>query len=341
MRTVQLLKNYYQILGIDRSADINQIQKAFRAKVKQVHPDVVEDKEQAKNDFIIIREAFDVLKDRGARAEYDERWDQQYGEKQDLAVMDDFVEDDEGFLNTPSKKSEDLYKREWEFFVKKPEEYMGMFFSVKKTISSSMISILSLSLSLVFSTIVAFISATLLAFFIIAVISVLAAVSISTLLGIIAVIFFAAMVYEWVEDMYEKLVNGFSRILSRQLIRVPRETGKSFLIFIYSLFIIMGIIGGYHLNDAVYTALGYKKLLAIIFYNAIHPFPILDLVAGALGAVIDAAFFILLNASLAGALFINGAITLKTLRIIGKTEYAKVKIVKQTGIEYQKTLLIE
>ncbi|MDP6047220.1 MAG: DnaJ domain-containing protein [Phycisphaerae bacterium] len=65
-------KDYYKILGLTRDASPEEIKRAYRTLVKQVHPDVSGDPDSAKR-FGEIDEAYDVLGDAQARWEYDHR----------------------------------------------------------------------------------------------------------------------------------------------------------------------------------------------------------------------------------------------------------------------------
>ena len=64
-------KDYYQILGVDASADSKAIKTAYRKLARKYHPDV-SDHHDAENKFKEVAEAYEVLKDREKRAEYDE-----------------------------------------------------------------------------------------------------------------------------------------------------------------------------------------------------------------------------------------------------------------------------
>jgi curved DNA-binding protein len=66
-------KDYYQILGVSRTAKSEEIQKAFRKLARQYHPDVAKgkDKAVAEEKFKEINEAYEVLGDEEKRKRYD------------------------------------------------------------------------------------------------------------------------------------------------------------------------------------------------------------------------------------------------------------------------------
>lgn len=65
-------KDYYETLGVDRTASADDIKKAYRKQVRKYHPDVSKDKDaDAKTKE--INEAYEVLGDADKRAAYDAR----------------------------------------------------------------------------------------------------------------------------------------------------------------------------------------------------------------------------------------------------------------------------
>jgi len=65
-------KDYYRILGVERTASDEEIRKSFRKLARQYHPDVARDKKVAEEKFKEINEAYEVLGDPEKRKKYDE-----------------------------------------------------------------------------------------------------------------------------------------------------------------------------------------------------------------------------------------------------------------------------
>src|SRR5215510_1932601 len=64
-------QDYYELLGVNRSASADDIKKAFRKLAMQHHPDRNRDDKDAEKKFKEINHAYDILKDPDKRAAYD------------------------------------------------------------------------------------------------------------------------------------------------------------------------------------------------------------------------------------------------------------------------------
>ena len=64
-------RDYYEVLGIDKSASEAEIKSAFRKLAKQYHPDVNKAPD-AEAKFKEIQEAYAVLSDEERRKQYDQ-----------------------------------------------------------------------------------------------------------------------------------------------------------------------------------------------------------------------------------------------------------------------------
>lgn len=64
-------RDYYEILGVSKSADINEIKSSYRKLALQYHPDRNPDDKQAEDKFKEATEAYEVLSDQQKRDKYD------------------------------------------------------------------------------------------------------------------------------------------------------------------------------------------------------------------------------------------------------------------------------
>lgn len=64
-------RDYYEVLGISKSAQDDEIKKAYRKLAMQFHPDKNQGNKDAEAKFKEINEAYEVLKDSSKRAAYD------------------------------------------------------------------------------------------------------------------------------------------------------------------------------------------------------------------------------------------------------------------------------
>ena len=65
-------KDYYEILGVSRSADEEEIRQAFRRLARKYHPDKTGNNNAAEDRFKEINEAYEVLSDPARRSRYDD-----------------------------------------------------------------------------------------------------------------------------------------------------------------------------------------------------------------------------------------------------------------------------
>jgi molecular chaperone DnaJ len=72
-------KDYYIVLGVSRSADLNRIKKAYRTVAKKYHPDASHSQESTEK-FREIREAYETLSNEAKREEYDRELERQGSE---------------------------------------------------------------------------------------------------------------------------------------------------------------------------------------------------------------------------------------------------------------------
>lgn len=65
-------RDYYEVLGVDKSADEATIKKAYRTLAKKYHPDMNPGDKEAEAKFKEVNEAYDILSDPDKKAKYDQ-----------------------------------------------------------------------------------------------------------------------------------------------------------------------------------------------------------------------------------------------------------------------------
>ncbi len=65
-------RDYYEVLGVSKSASEDEIKKAFRKMARKYHPDVNRDNPEAEEKFKEVNEAYEVLSNQERRAQYDQ-----------------------------------------------------------------------------------------------------------------------------------------------------------------------------------------------------------------------------------------------------------------------------
>src|ERR1700730_4259006 len=64
-------KDYYEVLGVTRGADADEVKRAYRKLARKYHPDVSKER-NAEAKFKDVQEAYEVLRDPEKRAAYDQ-----------------------------------------------------------------------------------------------------------------------------------------------------------------------------------------------------------------------------------------------------------------------------
>lgn len=65
-------RDYYEVLGVEKTASDDEIKKAYRKMAKKYHPDLNPDDKEAEAKFKEVGEAYEVLSDKQKRARYDQ-----------------------------------------------------------------------------------------------------------------------------------------------------------------------------------------------------------------------------------------------------------------------------
>ncbi|KAG2450634.1 hypothetical protein HYH02_004474 [Chlamydomonas schloesseri] len=72
MSTIAAARTHYDVLGVEPSADATAIKSAFRKAAKLLHPDVSKS-DDSEEEFIRVKEAYEILSDDRQRRAYDEQ----------------------------------------------------------------------------------------------------------------------------------------------------------------------------------------------------------------------------------------------------------------------------
>lgn len=104
------MKDYYQILGLEKSASQEEIKAAFRLYANKFHPDKQKGDKFFERRFIEIKEAYDTLGDLKRKSIYDKSLNQNLGNQSNTKSSDYY-----------SKKEQDLRKKEAELNRKEKE----------------------------------------------------------------------------------------------------------------------------------------------------------------------------------------------------------------------------
>src|SRR6185436_9208623 len=92
-------RDYYEVLGVERNANVDDIKKAFRKLALESHPDRNPDNPEAEARFKELSEAYAVLSDPDKRRKYDRMGHAAFGgdgragyERVDFGSMSEILE---------------------------------------------------------------------------------------------------------------------------------------------------------------------------------------------------------------------------------------------------------
>lgn len=83
-------KDYYKVLGVQKTATQDEIKKAYRKLAQKYHPDMNQNNKESEEKFKEISEAYEVLKDKERRSKYDNLGSRYNQHRQSGGVNSDF-----------------------------------------------------------------------------------------------------------------------------------------------------------------------------------------------------------------------------------------------------------
>jgi curved DNA-binding protein CbpA len=83
-----MLKDYYKILGVDRTASSEQIKKAYYHLAKKYHPDINKKDPKAQKKYQLVAEAYKVIGDLDNRLDYALKLYEEYNREIEISEAD-------------------------------------------------------------------------------------------------------------------------------------------------------------------------------------------------------------------------------------------------------------
>lgn len=95
------MKNYYEILEVDKKASLDIIKKIYKLKIKRTHPDLFtgEEKIKAERETKLLNEAYSILSDENKRKEYDKILEQDINNSELLKEENKILKEQIVYLN--------------------------------------------------------------------------------------------------------------------------------------------------------------------------------------------------------------------------------------------------
>jgi len=233
-------KDYYRILEVPPDASTDTIKTAFRSLARKTHPDVSDDPSNYAA-FVLIREAYEILTDTSRREAYHALWTRYHG--------DNHEKGDENYyhsvFNDFGGPREGAYEDEWEFFVRDPDEYLGMFEKTVKLITASMLA--SMISGLVTAGVFSFLCGMLCLLLVLAasIMFFVSFASSSALAGGVITFLFIRRIMERLHVFSEWLIPRLAGLITRPLKGIPIARGKWVIYCSYSTTILMLVIYGW------------------------------------------------------------------------------------------------
>ncbi|SRR6056297_118834 len=236
-----LFKDYYRILDVPPDADTDTIKTAFRSLARKTHPDVSDDPSNYAA-FVLIREAYEILTDTSRREAYHAIWTRYHGDTRREKGDENYFHSVYRDFGAPG---EGAYEDEWEFFVRDPDEYLGMFEKTVKLFTASMLA--STISGLVTAGVFSFLCSMLCLLLILAasIMFFVSFASSSALAGSVITFLFIRRLMERLHVFSDWLIPRLAECIIRPLKGIPIARGKWMIYCGYSATSIMLVVYGW------------------------------------------------------------------------------------------------
>jgi hypothetical protein len=319
MQTEFLIKDYYAILGVGRYAGLTEIRAAFRGMALKTHPDITKEPNNYER-FILIREAYDVLTDPRRRTDYDRLWTIHHDESGSVDLGSDEAMG-QAFDNF---EAGDAYREEWEYFIRHPDDYLGLYESFLKAAFGSALSVLSGLGTAIAVVALVFIALPSLALAAASLITAFAATSLASVVLVVILFRLLRRARRGLRVARKRFAESMGRLVVRPLRGIPRQTGRWIIYFNYATACVLLALFAYVLVMYAGLGEGVDSLLALV--------P----VGGAPGVLLLSALLAAAVALFAVAVPLMFEVVREALLEYPNIRYIKVTLKRGEGIEYVK-----